>query len=103
MMNKIKKIKKMERDYAVATFAGIVTRIILGAILLFGVFAAFYLVWLYFTTVDMLYMLGCYIMFGSLINLFIIDLIKRSIDKFVFKKRVRIYKEKRKIAKQYAA
>ena len=100
MMNEI---KKMERNYAVATFAGIVTRSILGAILLFGVFAAFYLVWLYFTTVDMLYMLGCYIMFGSLINLFIIDLIKRSIDKFVFKKRVRIYKEKRKIAKQYAA
>lgn len=103
MMNKIKKIKKMERDYAVTTFTGIVARIILGAILLFGVFIAFYLVWLYFTTVDMLYMLGCYIMFGSLINLFIIDLIKRSIDKFVFKKRVRIYKEKRKIAKQYAA
>ena len=100
MMNKI---KKMERNYAVSTFAGIAARIILGAILLFGVFAGFYLVWLYFTTVDMLYMLGCYIMFGSLINLFIIDLIKRSIDKFVFKKRVRIYKEKRKIAKQYAA
>ena len=100
MMNKI---KKMERNYTVTTFAGIVARIILGAILLFGVFAGFYLIWLYFTTVDMLYMLGCYIMFGNLINLFIIDLIKRSIDKFVFKKRVRIYKEKRKIAKQYAA
>ena len=100
MMNKIKKI---ERKYTVTTFAGIAARIILGAILLFGVFAGFYLAWLYFTTVDMFYMLGCYIMFGSLINLFIIDLIKRSIDKFVFKKRVRIYKEKRKIAKQYAA
>lgn len=100
MMNKI---KKMERNYAVITFVGIVARIILGAILIFAAFAGFYLVWLYFTTVDMLYMLGCYIMFGSLINLFIIDLIKRSIDKFVFKKRVRIYKEKRKIVKQYAA
>lgn len=83
----IKRVSRYLEKESRKTLIGVIAISLLALAVMFLGFAASCIIWYYCTTVDILYLAGCYLTFGMLFNMFIISLFKRWIDKFIEKRK----------------